>query len=74
MLTVHLHLAGGDTIALEMSPSQKDRLSRTINQEKLPPLPFVAAINGMTVEIPWRSIAYLSSCPQVPNVALEAAD
>ena len=74
MLTVHLHLTGGDTIALEMSPSQKDRLSRTINQSTLPTLPFVAAVNGTTVEIPWRSIAYLTSYPHIQHAALEAAD
>ncbi|GGK36030.1 hypothetical protein GCM10008955_32470 [Deinococcus malanensis] len=75
MLTVHVHLNSGDTIVLEMSLSQKNRLSRTINQATLPTLPFVAVVDGRTIEIPWRSIGYLSSCAQMQCQAIqEAAD
>ncbi|GGK25719.1 hypothetical protein GCM10008955_19320 [Deinococcus malanensis] len=70
MLTVKLHLAGGDIIALDITPSQKDRLSRTINQAHLPTLPFTASIGGVDVEIPWRSISYISSYPQVQVAAV----
>lgn len=70
MLAVKLYLAGGDIIALDITPSQKDRLSRTINQTHLPILPFTANIGGVDVEIPWRSIAYISSCPLVQSAPL----
>ncbi|GGK43587.1 hypothetical protein GCM10008955_41680 [Deinococcus malanensis] len=75
MLTVHLHLTNGDTILLEMSLSEKNRFSRTLNQATLPSLPFVAVVNGMTVEIPWRSVGYVSSCPRMQStIVQEAAD
>ncbi|AHX26490.1 hypothetical protein DEDE109153_04080 [Deinococcus deserti] len=75
MLTVKMHLAGGDIIALNMTPSQKNRLSKTINQAQLPTLPFTANVDGVDVEIPWRSISYISSYPQVQSspVLREAA-
>lgn len=70
MLTVKLHLAGGDIIALDITPSQKDRLSRTINQAQFPTLPFTANVGGVNVEIPWRSISYISSCPQAQSAPM----
>lgn len=76
MLTVKLHLAGGDVIALTMTPSQKNRISRTVNQIQLPATPYTAQVDGMQIEIPWRSIVYLSSAPQLqaPQMHQEAAD
>ncbi|MFC4427902.1 hypothetical protein [Deinococcus navajonensis] len=76
MLTVTLHLTGGDVITLDMTPTQKDRLNRTVNQVRLPVEPLTLQVHGTTVDIPWRSIAYVSSLPQVQaeSMALEAAD
>ncbi|AHX26503.1 DUF2442 domain-containing protein [Deinococcus deserti] len=76
MLSVKLHLAGGDVIALNMTLSQKNRISRTMNQNQLPTTPFTTQVNGLDIEIPWRSIAYLSSGPQVQLAQMqqEAAD
>ncbi|UBV44613.1 hypothetical protein LAJ19_17735 (plasmid) [Deinococcus taeanensis] len=73
MLNVTLHLTGGETIALSMTAAQRDRVSRTMNLRELPVEPFIARL----LEIPWRSISYLSSVP-VPQgqaqVRSEAAD
>lgn len=76
MLPVNLHLAGGDVIALKITPSQKNRISRTMNQNQLPTTPFTTQVNGLEIEIPWRSIAYLTSGPQVQLAQMhqEAAD
>lgn len=70
MLTVHLHLSGGDVIELEMSPSEKARVSRTINLERLPTQPFRVVIAGVCVEIPWRSIAYITARPHAQTAEL----
>ncbi|GGK36005.1 hypothetical protein GCM10008955_32450 [Deinococcus malanensis] len=70
MLILHLHLTSGDVIELEVSSSEKNRVSRTLNREQMPTLPFVAVVGGMTVEIPWRSIAFLSSCPVMQPASL----
>ncbi|WP_034386199.1 hypothetical protein [Deinococcus sp. YIM 77859] len=66
MLTVNLHLCNGDVVTLDMTPTQRDRLSRTLNQAALPTTPFEIAVNGCNLAIPWRSISYLSTRPASP--------
>jgi len=73
MLTVTLHLAGGDVVTLDMSQTQKERLNRTVNQIRLPTEPLTLHVHGTTIDIPWRSISYVSSQPAL-QVALQAAD
>lgn len=76
MLTVTLYLCNGNILALEMTRSQKDRVSRTLNQASLPVTPFVVQVDGADLEIPWRSIRYLASRPLAASEApsSEAAD
>lgn len=75
MLTVNLHLCNGDVVALRMTRSQQDRLSRTLNQANLPATPFEVKGEGGHFLIPWRSIAYISTQPQaeVASVPTQAA-
>lgn len=76
MLTVNLHLCNGDVIAAPMTSSQRDRVSRTLNQAALPVLPLEVVAGGATLLIPWRSIAYLSTLTpdRAGQVAGQAAD
>ncbi|WP_102125843.1 hypothetical protein [Deinococcus planocerae] len=79
MLTVKLHLCNGDVITTTLTLAQKNRLSRTLNQAVLPVTPFTLNANGAELEIPWRTIGYLSSEPLVradlqAQEAREAAD
>lgn len=76
MLTVNLHLCNGDVITLNMTPSQRNRLSRTLNQAVLPPTPFIASAGESELAIPWRSIGYISASPQLNSErqADQAAD
>lgn len=76
MLTVTLHLSGGDVVTLDMTATQKDRLNRTVNQARLPTDPLTLHVHDTTIEIPWRSISYVSSQPRVQAEPqeLEAAD
>lgn len=70
MLTVHLHLLNGQVIREDMTRSQKDRLSKTMNLSHPPERPYVAMIAGECVEVPWRSICYLSSVERAVELAL----
>lgn len=75
MLTVTLYLCNGNVLALEMTRSQKDRVSRTLNQTSLPTTPFTVSVEGADLEIPWRAIRYLASRPLIEEAASsEAAD
>ncbi|WP_216321602.1 hypothetical protein [Deinococcus aestuarii] len=76
MLSVKLHLCNGDVITTTLTPAQKNRLSRTLNQAVLPLTPFTLHAAGAEVEIPWRTIGYISSEPLVRSEvqAQEAAD
>ncbi|GMA15593.1 hypothetical protein E5F05_20625 [Deinococcus metallilatus] len=78
MLTVNLHLCNGDLVTLQVTPSQRDRLSRTLNQTVLPNTPFEVHVDGRTLMIPWRSIGYLSilteARPSPELQSTEAAD
>lgn len=75
MLTVTLYLCNGNLLALEMTRSQKDRLSRTLNQATLPTTPLSVNIDGADLEIPWRAIRYIASRPRASAPpAAEAAD
>ncbi|MFC4639181.1 hypothetical protein [Deinococcus hohokamensis] len=51
-------------------------MNRTVNQLRLPTEPLALQVHGTTIEIPWRSIAYVSSQPRVQpqSMSLEAAD
>lgn len=78
MLTVKLHLCNGDVISTTLTQAQKSRLSRTLNQAVLPVTPFTVNVGGAELEIPWRTIGYISSEPLVRSglqaQAQEAAD
>lgn len=76
MLTVKLHLCNGDVIPVTMTPAQKNRLSRMLNQPSLPATPFTVKTSGAELEIPWRSIGYISTEPRVSSEpqASQAAD
>ena len=76
MLSVKLHLNNGDVIPLELSRSQKERISRTLNRVTLPDSPLSLRVNGEDLDIPWRAIGYLSSSPamRATPVSAEAAD
>lgn len=65
MLTVKLHLCNGDVITTTLTLAQKNRLSRTLNQAVLPMTPFTLHSAGAELEIPWRTIGYISSEPVV---------
>ncbi|BDP42954.1 hypothetical protein DAETH_29230 [Deinococcus aetherius] len=65
MLTVKLHLCNGDVITTTLTLAQKNRLSRTLNQAVLPATPFILNAGGAELEIPWRTIGYISSEPVV---------
>ncbi|MBB5235869.1 hypothetical protein [Deinococcus budaensis] len=73
MLTVHLHLCNGDVVPLTLTPSQRDRLNRTLNQATLSQTPLEVTVNGAELTIPWRSIAYLSTPAQSAEQSPEQA-
>ncbi len=60
-MQVTLHLINGDRVEQTMTPHQRERISRTLNQNPLPTKPFVMEVGGACLDIPWRTIAYLSS-------------
>lgn len=64
MLTVLLHLNNGAVITTTMTRSQRDRVSRTLNQEILPNTPYEMEEDGTELLIPWRSIGYISTRAQ----------
>lgn len=75
MLTVHLHLCNGDVVPLTLTPSQRDRLNRTLNQTAPAQGPLEVTVNGAELSIPWRSIAYLSTlAPAAGQAPEQAAD
>lgn len=76
MLAVKLHLNNGDVIPLELSRSQKERISRTLNRATLPDSPLTLRVGGLDLDIPWRAIGYLSSAPvmRAGSISAEAAD
>ncbi|MEW6420787.1 MAG: hypothetical protein AB1511_03525 [Deinococcota bacterium] len=76
MLTLNLHMCNGDVVAIRVTPSQRDRISRTLNQAVLPTTPFEVQVDGGILMIPWRSIGYLSTKAQAePELrSTEAAD
>ena len=76
MLSVKLHLNNGDVIPLELSRSQKERISRTLNRATLPDSPLTIHVGGLDLDIPWRAIGYLSSSPamRAEAVSAQAAD
>lgn len=58
---VTLHIINGDRLALPgLTRHQHERITRTLNQAVLPVTPFMTQVDGLTVEIPWRCIAYTS--------------
>lgn len=75
MLTVKLHLCNGDIVPLTLTPSQRDRLNRMLNQASLSLNPLEVTVDGAELLIPWRSIAYLSTPVQAAEQSsTQAAD
>lgn len=61
-MEVTFHLINGHALTVYgLTRHQHERITRTLNRAELPTEPFVTQIEGERVEIPWRSITYVTS-------------